>query len=84
MLIRSSCDPLEYKRKVIEMNTMDQTPSVPEPAPGTYIPTEIPPLNVPPGPDQRPEIDEPPLEEPIIPIREPVRHMPARAVAREQ
>ena len=58
---------------------MDQTPSVPEPAPGIYIPTEIPPLNVPPGPDQPPEVDEPPPSEPMIPIREPATHVPAQA-----
>ena len=62
---------------------MDQTPSVPEPAPGTYIPTEIPPLDVPPGPDQPPEIDEPPIVEPTIPIREPGIHIPARAASRK-
>ena len=84
MLTRSSCDPLECKLQVTEINTMDQTPSVPEPAPDTYVPTEIPPMEVPPGPDQQPEIDEPPLEEPIIPIREPGRRMPASAVAREE
>jgi hypothetical protein len=57
---------------------MDQTPSVPEPAPGIYIPPEIPPLNVPPGPDQTPEV-EPPPDEPTIPIREPGTHVPAQA-----
>lgn len=61
---------------------MNQTPSVPEPAPGTYIPTEIPPLNVPPGPDQPPEIEEPPPAVPAIPIREPGIHIPAQAESR--
>ncbi len=60
---------------------MNQTPSVPEPAPGTYIPTEIPPLNVPPGPDQPPEIEPPPAE-PAIPIREPGTHIPVQAESR--
>jgi hypothetical protein len=58
---------------------MKQTSSVPQPAPGTYIPTEIPPLDLPQGPDQPNEIDEPPLAEPTIPIREPGTHVPARA-----
>lgn len=58
---------------------MNQTPSVPEPAPGIYIPVEIPPTNVPPGPDQPPEIDAPPPAEPAIPIREPGIVFPVRA-----
>jgi hypothetical protein len=63
---------------------MNQTPSVPEPAPGTYIPTEMPPLDVPQGPDQPIEIDQPPPTEPSIPIREPGIHVPARAAWRKQ
>lgn len=60
---------------------MNHTPSVPEPAPGIYIPTEIPPLDAPLGPDQPPEIDQPPPAEPTIPIREPGSHVPVRAAS---
>lgn len=60
---------------------MIQFQSVPPPAPGTYIPNEVDPIQVPPGPDQPPEIDEPPPSEPVIPVREPGRHLPAQALA---
>jgi hypothetical protein len=56
---------------------MDQTPSVPEPTPG-IVPPEMPPLNVPPGPDQPPEV-EPPPDEPTIPVREPGTYVPTQA-----
>ena len=62
---------------------MNHTPSVPEPTPGTYIPTEMPPLDVPPGPNNPPEIDPPPQLEPVIPISEPVTHVPVRAASPE-
>lgn len=64
-------------------DVMNHTPSVPEPAPGTYIPTEMPPLDAPSGPDQPPEIDPPPPAEPTIPIREPGSHVPVRAASAE-
>ena len=62
---------------------MNHTSSVPEPAPGTYIPSEVPPLDTPLGPDQPPEIEQPPPAQPTIPIREPGYHLPARAASPE-
>ena len=59
---------------------MIHSQSVPQPAPGTYIPKEIDPLQVPPGPDQPPEVNEPPPAAPALPIREPGTHVPAQAV----
>ena len=60
---------------------MIRSQSVPEPAPDTYIPNEVDPIRMPPWPDQPPEIDEPPPAEPVLPIREPGRHLPAQAEA---
>lgn len=47
------------------------------PPPGTYVPNEVPPLNVPPGPGMPPDIIDPGVPEPTLPIREPgVVHPP--------
>ncbi len=49
--------------------------------PGTHIPTEMPPPVMPPmpGPGSPPEIIEPPLTEPTIPVREPGKVTPVQA-----
>ena len=62
---------------------MTHTPTVPEPAPGTYVPIEMPPLDAPAGPDQPPEVDQPPPAEPAIPVQEPGFHVPVQATSRE-
>ncbi len=73
------CAAQSDKLKAQVVPVMYHTPSVPEPAPGTYIPTEIPPLGAPSGPDQPPEIDQPPPAQPTIPIRDPGFGVPVQA-----
>lgn len=53
---------------------------VPPPAPGTYVPNEVPPITVPTEPGPPPEVDDPTPAEPIIPIREPAINTPPQAV----
>ena len=60
---------------------MIENSSVPQPAPGIYIPGQAPPMDLPLGPDEPPEVDEPPLMEPTIPVREPGTRSPAQASA---
>ena len=54
----------------------------PSPAtdPGTYVPTEMPPIIVPPEPGLPPEVEDPQPTEPTLPIREPATHTPPQAV----
>lgn len=57
---------------------------VPQPspgAPGIYVPNEVPPLIVPPGPGTPPEVTDPPPPEPTLPIREPGTNTPPQAVS---
>ena len=55
-------------------------PSPGTPEPGTYIPNEVPQIDVPPGPSAPPEINDPQPTEPTLPIREPATNTPPQAV----
>jgi hypothetical protein len=51
----------------------------PAPPPGTYVPNEVPPFNVPPAPGMPPNIIDP-VPEPTLPIREPGITNPPQAL----
>ena len=76
----SASSALIAPRYLVEI-LMIENSSVPQPAPGIYIPGEVPPMGLALGPDEPPEVDEPPLMEPTIPVREPGTRSPARASA---
>lgn len=59
---------------------MNSNSSVPQPSPGTYTPEEVPPLIVPPGHAMPVEINDPPPDEPVLPVREPTIISPPQVV----